>query len=137
MSDVNAQGSASGSRPGEQSTRQVTADLAALREDFAKLSASVADLVKVQAGQASAAMRSAVGDARERLASSTAETRERLAGRAADAQARVMDKAADAQDRFMAATADLESTIERNPLMAVLIALFIGLLMGTLSRARK
>ena len=64
-------------------------------------------------------MRGAVGDARERLASSTAETRERLASRAADAQARAMDKAADAQDGFLAATTDLESTIERNPLIAV------------------
>src|SRR6201994_587161 len=117
----------SADKPAEQKASQITADLAALREDFAKLSASVADLVKAQAGEASAAMRSAVGDARERLASSTAQTRERLAGRAADAQARVMDKAADAQDRFVAATADLESTIERNPLIAVLIALFIGL----------
>jgi ElaB/YqjD/DUF883 family membrane-anchored ribosome-binding protein len=108
-----------------------------LRDDFAKLSSSVADLVKAQAGQASAAMRGAVGDARERLASTTADTRERLAGRAADAQGRIMDKAADAQDRFMAATADLESTIERNPLTAVLIALFIGLLMGALSRSRR
>jgi ElaB/YqjD/DUF883 family membrane-anchored ribosome-binding protein len=133
MSDLNAPGGP----PRDQGGSQVSADLAALRDDFAKLSASVADLVKAQAGQASAAMRSAVGDARERLASSTAETRERLAGRAADAQARAMDKAAAAQDRFLAATADLESTIERNPLIAVLIALFIGLLMGTLSRSRK
>ena len=122
---------------GQQSPGQISADLARLRDDFAKLSASVADLVKAQAGQASAAMRSAVGDARERLASSTAETRERLAGRAADAQGRIMDKAADAQDRFMAATADLEATIERNPLTAVLIALFLGLLMGALSRPRR
>ena len=60
-----------------------------------------------------------------------------LANAEAAAQGRIMDKAADAQDRFMAATADLESTIERNPLIAVLIALFIGLLMGTLSRSRK
>ena len=124
-------------KPAEQSTNQINADVAKLREDFARLSSSVADLVKLQAGQASAAMRGAVGEARERLASTTAETREKLAGRAADAQDRIMDKAADAQDRVMAATADLESTIERNPLIAVLIALFIGLLMGTLSRSRR
>jgi ElaB/YqjD/DUF883 family membrane-anchored ribosome-binding protein len=133
MTDFNP----SGNRPGEASPSQVGADLATLRDDFAKLSSSVADLVKAQAGQASAAMRGVVGDARERLASTTADTRERLAGRAADAQGRIMDKAADAQDRFMAATADLESTIERNPLTAVLIALFIGLLMGALSRSRR
>jgi ElaB/YqjD/DUF883 family membrane-anchored ribosome-binding protein len=133
MTDFNP----SGSQPGEKNPSQITADLATLRDDFAKLSSSVADLVKAQAGQASAAMRGAVGDARERLASTTADARERLAGRAADAQDRIKDKAADAQDRFMAATADLESTIERNPLMAVLIALFIGLLMGTLSRSRR
>lgn len=133
MSDTES----AGGGPSQQNSGQISADLARLRDDFAKLSASVADLVKVQAGQASAAMRSAVGDARERLASSTAETRERLAGRAADAQGRIMNKAADAQDRVMAATADLESTIERNPLTAVLIALFIGVLMGALSRPRR
>ncbi len=115
MSDT--EGANRGSTP--QTSGQISADIARLRDDFAKLSASVADLVKAQAGQASAAMRSAVGDARERLASSTAETRERLAGHAADAQGRIMDKAADAQDRFIAATADLEATIERNPLTAV------------------
>ena len=133
MTDFNP----SGGQPAEPKASQITADLAALREDFAKLSSSVADLVKAQAGHASAAMRDAVGEARERLASTTAGAKDKLAGRAADAQGRIMDKAADAQDRFMAATADLESTIERNPLIAVLIALFIGLLMGTLSRARK
>ncbi|MBV9392958.1 MAG: hypothetical protein JOZ84_00955 [Methylobacteriaceae bacterium] len=115
----------------------MSADLATLREDFAKLSSSVAELVKLQAAQAGAAMLGVVGDARERLASTTADARDKLAGRAADAQERIMDKAADAQDRFMAATADLEATIERNPLIAVLIALFIGLLIGTLSRSRK
>jgi ElaB/YqjD/DUF883 family membrane-anchored ribosome-binding protein len=133
MTDFNP----SSGKPAEPNTSQINADLAALREDFAKLSSSVADLVKLQATQASAAMRGAVGDARERLASTAADTKEKLAGRAADAQDRIMGKAADAQDRFMAATADLEATIERNPLVAVLIALFIGLLMGTLSRSRR
>jgi ElaB/YqjD/DUF883 family membrane-anchored ribosome-binding protein len=133
MSDINA----TGGRPAEQNPSQIGADLATVREDFAKLSSSVAELVKLQASQASAAMRGAVGDARERLASSAAEAKDKLAGKAADAQGRLADKAADAQDRFMAASADLDSTIERNPLMAVLIALFIGLLMGTLSRSRK
>jgi ElaB/YqjD/DUF883 family membrane-anchored ribosome-binding protein len=133
MTDINS----TGPRPGEPGASQITADLATLREDFAKLSSSVADLVKAQANQASAAMRDAVGDARERLASTTAEAKEKLAGRAADAQGRIMDKAADAQDRVMAASADLAATIERNPLMAVLIALFVGLLMGTLSRSRR
>jgi ElaB/YqjD/DUF883 family membrane-anchored ribosome-binding protein len=133
MTDFNP----SGNRPGETSLSQINADLATLREDFAKLSSSVADIVQLQANQASAAMRGAVGEARERLASTTAGAKDRLAGRAADAQDRIMETAADAQDRFMAATADLESTIERNPLIAVLIALFIGLLMGTLSRSRR
>jgi ElaB/YqjD/DUF883 family membrane-anchored ribosome-binding protein len=133
MSDINP----TGSKPAEQNPSQINADLATLREDFAKLSSSVADLVKLQAGEASAAMRGAVGDARERLASSAADAKEKLAGRAANAHARLADKAADTQDRVMAAGADLESTIERNPLIAVVIALFIGLLMGTLSRSRK
>ena len=133
MTDLNP----TSGKPAEPNTGQITDDLATLRDDFAKLSSSVAELVKLQASQASAAMRGAVGDARERLASTTGGAKDKLAGRAADAQDRIMDKAADAQDRFLAATADLESTIERNPLIAVVIALFIGLLMGTLSRSRR
>jgi hypothetical protein len=35
------------------------------------------------------------------------------------------------------ASADLESTIERNPLAAVLIAMVVGLVVGGLSRGRK
>ncbi|GAC1329926.1 MAG: hypothetical protein NVSMB26_06710 [Beijerinckiaceae bacterium] len=124
-------------KPAEQNASQIASDLAALREDFGKLSSSVAELVKSQANQAGTAMRGAVGDARDRLASTASDAKDRLASKAADAQDRLMDKAANAQDRVIAATADLESTIERNPLMAVLIALFVGLLMGALSRSRR
>ena len=133
MTDFNP----SSGKPAQPTMSQINADLATLREDFAKLSASMADLVKLQVSQASTAMRGAAGEARERFASAAADTKEKLAGRAADAQDRIIGKAADAQDRFMAATADLEATIERNPLVAVLIAVFIGLLMGTLSRSRR
>jgi ElaB/YqjD/DUF883 family membrane-anchored ribosome-binding protein len=133
MTDFNT----AGSKPAEQNSSQLSADLAGLRDDFAKLSSSVAELVKGQASQASAAMRGAVGEARERLASSTAEARDKLAGRAADAQGGVGGRAADAQDRFVATSADLEATIERNPLIPVLTALFLGVLIGALSRSRR
>ncbi|MBV8916106.1 MAG: hypothetical protein JOZ05_24095, partial [Acetobacteraceae bacterium] len=67
MTDFNP----SGGKAAEPNASQISADLATLREDFAKLSSSVAELVKLQAAQAGAAMLGVVGDARERLASTT------------------------------------------------------------------
>ena len=48
MTDFNP----SGGKAAEPNASQISADLATLREDFAKLSSSVAELVKLQAAQA-------------------------------------------------------------------------------------
>jgi ElaB/YqjD/DUF883 family membrane-anchored ribosome-binding protein len=95
-----------------QSAADFTADLAALRQDIAKISASLVDLMQ---DKAASKVSEVVDDARHKLA----------------------DKAAEAQERVGAIGADLESTIERNPLIAVLLAAFAGFVIGMLSRPRK
>ncbi|MGA2044837.1 MAG: hypothetical protein ABSG83_15870 [Roseiarcus sp.] len=92
----------------------ISADLAKLRTDIAKLSDTIAGLVRGQADSAGVAVRGAVGDAREQLSQA----------------------ATQAQDRALGAAADLERRIERSPLTAVLIAAGVGMALGMLSKSR-
>lgn len=90
-------------------------DLKALRDDISSLTASVGDLVKSQASTA----------------------RSTVLGVMDDARGKVTDTAYDARDRVASAASDLETTIERNPLLAVTAALVAGLFVGVLSRPRR
>ena len=93
-----------------------TADLAALRDDVTKLTSSVSEFIRTQTAAASNTAFDAIDNARQK----------------------VSDTAGKAQDRMTGASRDLETTIEHNPLAAVLIAmiagLFIGIFGGSLSR---
>jgi ElaB/YqjD/DUF883 family membrane-anchored ribosome-binding protein len=101
-------------KTGDFAASDLSADLDALRSDIARLSDTMAGLMKAQANSAGAAVRGAVGDAREQLAQA----------------------ANQAQDSALGAAADLERRIERNPLTAVLIAAGIGLALGMMSKSR-
>jgi ElaB/YqjD/DUF883 family membrane-anchored ribosome-binding protein len=90
----------------------LTSDLAALREDIAKISAAVMDLVQEKTANG---VSNAVDGARQTLS----------------------NKAAEAQDKVSSISADVEATIERNPLVAVLIAALAGFVVGVLSRSHK
>jgi ElaB/YqjD/DUF883 family membrane-anchored ribosome-binding protein len=92
----------------------LAADLAALRRDVARLAETMSALVQQQTQAAGHRVSEAVGGARDRIAST----------------------AADAQDRVRAAGGEVEAYIERNPLMAVLVALGLGVSLGLLSRSR-
>ncbi|MEJ0094428.1 MAG: hypothetical protein WDN46_13610 [Methylocella sp.] len=102
-------------KPFEEASHNFAADLTALREDITRLSASVTELVRGQASVTTESVFGAVDAARQKLS----------------------DGASDAKDRLAGASSDLEATIERNPLIAVLIAMAAGLLIGLMSRARK
>ena len=93
----------------------IAADLAHLRSDVAKLTATIGDLLKHQATYAGDRVMDAVGTAREQFASSTA----------------------GAQKKVRSASAELESSIEHNPLMAVVIAMICGLVLGRLGRDNR
>jgi ElaB/YqjD/DUF883 family membrane-anchored ribosome-binding protein len=92
----------------------LAADLAALRADVARLSDTIAGLMRGQADAAGAAVRGAVGDARNQLSQA----------------------AGHAQDSALGAAADIERRIERNPLTAVLIAAGIGMALGMMTKSR-
>jgi ElaB/YqjD/DUF883 family membrane-anchored ribosome-binding protein len=96
------------------SAGNLAADLAALRRDVARLAETMSALVQQQTQAAGHRVSEAVGGARDRIAST----------------------AADAQDRVRAAGGEVEAYIERNPLMAVLVALGLGVSLGLLSRSR-
>jgi ElaB/YqjD/DUF883 family membrane-anchored ribosome-binding protein len=101
-------------KTGDPTASDLSADLDALRADIARLSDTMAGLVRAQANSAGAAVRGAVGDAREQLAQA----------------------ANQAQDSALGAAAELERRIERNPLTAVLIAAGIGMALGMMSKSR-
>ena len=85
-------------KPVEEATEDFTADLAALRDDVAKLSSSVSDFIRSQTAATTKTVADAVDNARQKIS----------------------DTASKAQDRVAGASTDLEATIERNPLVAVL-----------------
>jgi ElaB/YqjD/DUF883 family membrane-anchored ribosome-binding protein len=99
----------------EEATEDFTADLAALRDDVAKLSSSVSDFIRSQTAATTKTVADAVDNARQKIS----------------------DTASKAQDRVAGASTDLEATIERNQLAAVLTALVAGIFVGLLSRGRK
>jgi ElaB/YqjD/DUF883 family membrane-anchored ribosome-binding protein len=101
-------------KTGDFTSSDLNVDLAALRADIARLSDTVAAMVRVQADAAGAAVRGAVGDARDQLSQA----------------------ASNAQDSAFGTAADLERRIERNPLTAVLIAAGIGMALGMMSKSR-
>jgi ElaB/YqjD/DUF883 family membrane-anchored ribosome-binding protein len=92
----------------------VVADLNQLREDVAHMKDALAELIRGEAGQASATLRGAVKGAKRQMSQT----------------------AANAQDSALSAAADFERRIEKNPLTAVLIAGGIGLMLGVMSRPR-
>lgn len=99
----------------DESTRDISGDVAALRSDLAKLTASVANIVKSEAASRTDDLYGAVDTARQKLSVT----------------------AADAKDRLSGVSSELEASIERNPLTAVLIAMGAGLVIGLLSRGGK
>ena len=104
-----------GIKPLEETSKDFTADLASLRDDVAKLSSSLSEVIRTHSAATTNTVFDAVNNARQKIS----------------------DTASKAQDHASGVSADLEATIERNPLAAVLIALVAGILVGLLSRGRK
>lgn len=95
-----------------EAVTEFSTDLAALRADIAKISATVLELAREKTTNR---VLDAVGDARQTIS----------------------DKATEAQDKVNSMSAELEATIERNPLVAVFLAALAGFIVGTLSRSHK
>ena len=88
-------------KPVEEASQDFTADLAALRDDVAKLSSSLSEFIRTQTTTTTNTVVDAVANARQKIS----------------------DTASKAQDRVARTGTDLEPTIERNPLVEVLIAM--------------
>jgi ElaB/YqjD/DUF883 family membrane-anchored ribosome-binding protein len=86
-------------------------DLGALRDDLAKLTQTVSQLVQSQA----------------------ASTRDQVMGAVATAGDNISQSAAVAQDKLVSIEHDLESRIRKNPWGAVAIAVGVGLLLGKMT----
>jgi ElaB/YqjD/DUF883 family membrane-anchored ribosome-binding protein len=99
----------------EGAAGDLTADLAALRQDVARLAETMSELVQHKTGAAGLRASAAVGEVRDKIAST----------------------ATDAQNRVRAASGEIEASIKRNPLTAVLIAFCIGMSLGMMSRWRS
>ncbi len=93
----------------------VSDEITVLKQDIARLTAAVADLVKLEASQARSKVEDVVVDLYNE-------------GRDALGQAGA---------RAKGLSEELNHTIERNPTTSVLTALGIGLIVGLLSRSRN
>jgi len=102
-------------KPGKESPQNFNADLAALRDDVAKLSSSLSEFIRTQTTATTNTVFDAVDNARQK----------------------VSDAANKSQDRTPGASTDLETSIEYKPLLAALIAMVAGILVGLLNRRRK
>lgn len=96
-------------------TAAVSEEIAVLKQDIARLTAAVADLVKLEASQARSKVEDVVVDLYNE-------------GR---------DVLGQAGARAKGLSQELNQTIERNPTTSVLTALGIGLIVGLLSRSRN
>jgi len=99
----------------EDAAGDLTAELAAFRRDIGRLAETMRELMEQQTQVAGLRVSEAVADARDRIAST----------------------ATDAQNRVRAASSEIEASIERNPLIAALIAFVVGLSLGMMSRSRS
>lgn len=91
----------------------IGADLAALRRDVAHLAETMRGVLETQTEAAGLRVSDAVGDARSRISNA----------------------AGDAQKNVKAAGSEIGASIERNPLTAMLIALGVGMVIGSLGRS--
>ncbi|HEY8071865.1 MAG TPA: hypothetical protein VIE47_07870 [Methylocystis sp.] len=91
----------------KNSEGDITADLAAIREDVARLAETISKLLQRQTEAAGVGVSEAVGDI-----------------------------AAEARSHARGASGEIEASIERNPLTAVLIAFGMGMWLGVMSRSR-
>jgi ElaB/YqjD/DUF883 family membrane-anchored ribosome-binding protein len=102
-------------KPVEEASQDFTADLASLRDDVAKLNSSLSKFIRTRSTAQPNTVFDAVDNARQKIS----------------------EKANNAHDHVAGTSTDLETTIEHKPMVAALIAMVAGILVGLLSRGRK
>ena len=96
-------------------TSDIASEFSALREDVARLTASIGDLLRQQTKAAGLGVAEALEGAQDKIADATAS----------------------AQGRARAAGNEIEASIERNPLIALAVVFGVGMLLGMISRSRS
>ncbi len=102
-------------KPLEETSKDFTADLASLRDDVAKLISSLSEVIRTRSAATTNTVFDAVNNARQKIS----------------------DTGNKAQHPVAGASTTLETTIELKPMVAALIAMVAGMLVGLLSRGRK
>ena len=99
----------------DKATGDIAGEFSALRQDLARLTATLGELLHLQSQAAGASVSDAIGSAQDRIAAT----------------------AADATARTRATGGEIEASIERNPLIALLVVFGIGMSVGLISRFRQ
>lgn len=102
-------------KPMKEISQDFADDLVKLREDIARLAATVSELAGSQASAAKSTVMDTVDTAKQKIS----------------------EGAADMQSRARGMSSDIGAAIESNPFVAVLTALCAGLLIGMMSGARR
>ena len=102
-------------KPVEEASQDFTAELTSLRDDVAKLNSSLSEFTRTHSAATTNTVFHAVDNAEQKIS----------------------DTAGKAQDRVARASRDFKTTIEHKPMVAALIAMVAGMLVGLLSRGRK
>jgi|GEM_PF-2356850 len=105
---------------------KLTDRLERLRADLSDINSAAGDLA-----------RSGVAEGRERILDEVDDLQRRVSDLASDLDARGRRTARQAGEKAGAMSQELESTINRNPIAAVLIAVGLGFLIGMASRSRS
>jgi ElaB/YqjD/DUF883 family membrane-anchored ribosome-binding protein len=101
-------------RRSARADEDITAELAALRQDVVRLSESISALLQSHAQGGTPHVSDAFDDAKAKLVST----------------------AADVTSRVNSAGGEIEASIERNPMTAALISFGVGMAIGMMSRSR-
>ena len=99
----------------DKTTGDMAAEFSTLRQDLARLTATLGELLQLQTKAAGVSVSDAIGSAQDRIA----------------------DRAADVKIRARAASNEIEAAIERNPMTALLVVFGIGISFGMISRFRR
>jgi ElaB/YqjD/DUF883 family membrane-anchored ribosome-binding protein len=98
----------------DNASRDIGAEFSDLREEVARLTTKIAELLQLQTKAAGLGISDAIETAQEKIAGA----------------------AGDAKHRVRAAGSEIETRIERNPLTALLVVFGIGMSVGLISRSR-
>jgi len=126
MSATKTSSKSSASGDVSESIERLMDQLGKLREDFSEIQGAAKDLARAGAAEG-----------RDRIQSEIDEMTQRISELSSELEARGHSAARAAGQKASALSGELESSINRNPIAAVLIAVGLGFLIGMATRSRN